>query len=138
MSVIDKNEQLGFADPTDERLFVLGRDLANYREELKKHLAVDDNDPYNGILPKYLNCIQEYWFEQNNKLRYEAISELDTKIACELKLLFDLSITTPETVKDKISGYLNDETSQVLKNRGISPYPRVTTLVMLDMIDNHR
>lgn len=121
----------------------IGYEMTIKRDNLNAFLSdqnnnqSDNDEAFSAVMTDYLNSLQENWYEQDLNTRCNVINELPRRIKAEAELLFK-SIEPIEDIKNRIEGYLSDDVSNDYKSQYLSPYPRATTLVMLDIIDEYR
>lgn len=121
----------------------IGYEMTIKRDNLNAFLSnqnnnqSDNDEAYSAIVADYLNALQENWYENDENIRYDVINNLPKRIKVEAELLFD-SVEPIESIAQRLDEYTTDQISNENKLNGISPYPRATSLVMLDIIDEYR
>lgn len=122
---------------------LIGYELTLARERLHEFFnnPVRNNsgavEEYGVAMSGYLNVLQKCWFEQGDEIKYSIIEDLPKRIKAEAEMFFG-SIEPIEDVVSRLDWYIGDETGQDYKRRGISQYPRATTLTLLDVFDEYR
>lgn len=131
--------EVGVEASLDEAIEI-GQELVSARDALIDAVdrrACGDNQFFEAVAPGYINSIQKMWFEQSDERRYEAFNDLSRLIKMEMSLVFE-SVEPIESIADRVEAYNTDVAAKELLDSGISPYPRTTTMVLLDMIDDYR
>lgn len=122
---------------------LIGYEMTTSRERLRdffnnpKRNTIDSDVGYAVVMSDYLNTIQKYWYEQDAATKYEVIEELPRRIKAEAQMFFE-SVEPIDEIANRVNTYLNDQTANSLKQRGISQYPRATTMTLLDIFDDYR